>query len=223
MREQWGRASVAALVLGLTRPIAAPLAVVFAVAAWRRWRRRASDPLTPPEWWRMIASFTLFAGGVVVWPLVAWWSTGVAGAYPLSEAAWHRVGGVTPFAGMVPLEGLEVNEHYKWIRITVVAAIAIAVLLTVLAIRSPRLDPLLVTWCGAYLLYDLAVATMHADELRMLLPLFPLVAVACGVASARLAKRWRLRVWLGVTLGIAAQYIWVMEFVRYLPSMHRAP
>ena len=41
IREQWGRASVAALVLGLTRPIAAPLAVVFAVAAWRRRRRRA--------------------------------------------------------------------------------------------------------------------------------------------------------------------------------------
>jgi hypothetical protein len=90
-------------------------------------------------------------------------------------------------------------------------------------VRSPRIDPLLVTWCLAYLGFDLAVGNMRADEFRMLLPLFPLVAVAVGVASTRLARRWRERAWLGVTLGIVGQYGWVMLCVRYLPGVPRAP
>jgi hypothetical protein len=64
---------------------------------------------------------------------------------------------------------------------------------------------------------------MHAEELRMLLPLFPLVAVACGVGSARLARRWPVRVWVGVTLGILGQFAWVLLFVRYLPGSTHPP
>lgn len=75
----------------------------------------------------------------------------------------------------------------------------------------------------AYLVFDVAAGNMHADEFRLLLPLFPLVAVACGVASTRLAARWRERAWLGVGLGIAGQYAWVMLCVRFLPGVPRAP
>ena len=48
--------------------------------------------------------------------------------------------------------------------------------------RSPRIDPLLSTWCVAYLAFDLAVGNMHADEFRLLLPLFPLSRWPVGVA-----------------------------------------
>jgi hypothetical protein len=98
----------------------------------------------------------------------------------------------------------------------VIAALLVAVSLTVVAVRSPRIDPLLATRCVAYLAFDLAVGNMHADEFRLLLPLFPLVAVACGVASARLAPPWRKRAWLGLTLGIVGQYAWLMLCVRFL-------
>ena len=222
VREQWGRATVAALLLGLTRPILPPLAVVYGVAVWRRWQRRHTDPLGARKRWRMGVGLALTAAGAALWPLIAWGVTGVRSAYSDTESAWHR-GGLAPFLGLVPLQTLVTNDHYRWMRIMVVAAIAVAVVLTLMALRSPRLDPVLVAWCGAYLVYDLAVATMRADELRMLLPLFPLVAVACGVASRRLAVSWRWRVGLGVVLGVVGQYAWVMLFVRYLPGVAHAP
>ena len=223
VQEKWGRAGVAAVLLGLTRPVVPPLAVVFVVAAWRRWHHRADRPVPVSEWGRVAGGLGLTAAGVVVWPTIAWWWTGTPGAYATTEAAWHHRH-LTPFLGLVPLETLTTaHDHYRWIRVMVLVALAIVLALTLLALRSPRLDLLLVTWCGAYLVYDLAVAKMVADELRMLLPLFPLVAVACGVASARLAPRWPLRVMVGVVLGVLGQYAWVMLFVRFLPGVAHAP
>ncbi len=222
VREQWGRATAAALLLGLTRPILPPLAVVYAVAVWCRWRRRVDDPVAPLEGWRMLTGLALTTAGSALWPVIAWWYTGLPDAYTRTEAAWHH-GKVTPFAGLVALHSVQVQGHVRWTRIVVIAVVLAAVALTVMAVRSPRLDPALTTWCVAYLVFDLATANMHAAELRMLLPLFPLVAVACGVASARLAARWRLRTWLGIGLGIAGQYAWVMLCVRYVPGVPRAP
>jgi hypothetical protein len=222
VREQWGRAAVAALLLGLTRPILPPLVVVYGVAVWRRWRRRASDPVAPAEWWRMSTGLGLTVAGAAVWPVIAWWVTGVPDAYARTEAAWHH-GSVAPFSGIGALYRVTAHGHLLWSHLAIVAAVGLVVVLTILAARSPRLDPTLVTWCWAYLVFDLAVAKMHGDELRMLLPLFPLVAVACGVASSTLATRWRQRAWLGASLGIVGQYAWVMLFVRYLPGVAHAP
>jgi hypothetical protein len=222
VREQWGRAAIAAVLLGLTRPILLPLAVVYGVAVWRRWRRRVSDPVAPSEASRMVAGLVLTVAASALWPLIAWWYTGVPGAYARTEAAWHR-GSLAPFAGMVGLHRVVVHGAIAWPRVMIIAVVVVVVVLTVLAMRSPRLDPILVTWCGAYLVFDLAVANMHAAELRMLLPLFPLVAVACGVASTRLATHWRWRAWLGVSLGIAGQYAWILFCVRYLPGVAHPP
>ena len=222
VRGQWGRAAAAALALGLTRPILPPLAVVYGVAVWRRWRRRDLDPIAPSETWRMLTGLVLTVAGAAVWPAIAWWSTGVAGAYTQTEAAWHRRN-VMPFAGVVSLYGSMAHGHVTWVRLAIIAAVGLAVVLAAVAVRSPRLDPVLVTWCWAYLVYELAVDNMHGDELRMLLPLFPLVAVAVGVASTRLARRWRLRVWWGVGLGIAGQYAWVMLFARFVPGITHPP
>jgi hypothetical protein len=222
VREQWGRATAAALLLGLTRPILPPLAVVYGVAVWRRWQRREKDPLGRGERWLMGAGLVVTAAGSALWPVIAWWSTGLPSAYAQSEAAW-RHGKVTPFAGTMSVVMFVAHGHLTWARVLVVTAICVVVALTVVAVRSPRLHPVLVTWCVAYLVFDLAVANMHADELRMLLPLFPLVAVACGVTSSRLAARWRERAWLGVSVGIVGQYAWVMMLVRYLPGVAHAP
>jgi hypothetical protein len=221
-REHWGRAAASAVLLGLTRPLLPPLVVVYAAAVWLRWRRRASDPVSPTEWRRMGLGLLGTVAGAALWPLVAWWVTGVPGAYPRTEASWHRTG-LAPFAGALTLHRLARHGHPLWLHVAVVVTLAVVVALTVVAVRSPRIDPLLVTWCLAYLGFDLAVGNMRADEFRMLLPLFPLVAVAVGVASTRLARRWRERAWLGVTLGIVGQYGWVMLCVRYLPGVPRAP
>jgi hypothetical protein len=170
----------------------------------------------------MLGGLVLTGAGSVLWPVVAWRFTGVPGAYEETEAAWHR-GDLTPFTGILSLRTVVEHSHVVGSRVTVIVAIVVVVVLTVLAIRSPRLDPVLVTWCAAYLVWDLAVDNMHTDELRVLLPLFPLVAVACGVAADRLATTWRLRVWVGTGLGIVGQYAWVMLCVRFLPGAPHAP
>jgi hypothetical protein len=222
VRGHWGRAAVAGLLLGLTRPISPPLAVVYAVAVWRRWRRRSIDPLSPAEAFRMVAGLVVMVAGSVVWPVIAWRVTGVPDAYGKTEAAWHH-GSEVPFSGISMLQLVGRHGQLEWPTVAIIAALCLVAVLTVLAARSPRLDPLLITWCWAYLVFDLAVAKMRADELRMLLPLFPLVAVACGVASTRLAAHWRQRAWLGAGLGIVLQYTWVMMYVRYLPGVAHAP
>jgi hypothetical protein len=221
-RERWGRAAVAAVLLGLTRPMLPPLAVVFAVAVWLRWRRRADDPLTPPERRRMVAGLLATVAASALWPAIAWWVTGVPDAYTRTESIWHP-SGVGPFAGLSALHPVVWHGHVLWLRLLVIASVVTAVALTAAAVRSPRIDPLLTTWCVAYLVFDLAVGNMHADEFRLLLPLFPLVAVACGVASTRLARHWRERAVLGLTLGIVGQYAWLMLCVRFLPGVPRAP
>ena len=220
-REHWGRATVSAVLLGLTRPLLPPLVVVYAAAVWLRWRRRASDPVSPEECRRMGIGLLGTVAGAALWPAVAWWVTGVPGAYPRTEAAWHHQG-LAPFAGLLTLHRLVRDGHLVWLHAAVVVALLATVALTVVAVRSPRIDPLLTTWCLAYLGFDLAVGNMRADEFRMLLPLFPLVAVAVGVSSTRLATRWRERAWLGVTLGIVGQYAWVLACVRFLPGVARA-
>ena len=213
---------MAALLLGLTRPMLPPLAVVFGVAVWLRWRRRLDDPVPPAERRRMVAGLLATGAGAAVWPMVAWWVTGVPDAYARTEGAWHH-DGLAPFAGFADLHPVVWHGHVVWLRLVVLVAIVVAAALTVAALRSPRIDPLLSTWCLAYLAFDLAVGNMHADEFRLLLPLFPLAAVAVGVASTRLATRWRQRALLGVTLGLVGQYAWVMLCVRFLPGVPRAP
>ncbi len=220
--ERWGRAGVAALLLGLTRPLLPPLLVVFGVALWLRWRRRREDPVLPAERRRMVAALLTTVAGAAIWPAIAWWVTGVPDAYARTEAAWHAHG-VRPFAGFAALSPVVWHGHIVWLRLAVLAAIIGAAALTIVAVRSPRIDPLLSAWCAAYFAFDLAVGNMHADEFRLLLPLFPLVAVAVGVASTRLASRWRERAWLGVTLGVVGQYAWLMLCVRFLPGVPRAP
>ena len=130
---------------------------------------------------------------------------------------------MAPFAGISDLHPVVWHGQVLWLRVAVIVALIVTVALTVVAVRSPRINPLLTTWCVAYLAFDLAEGNMHADEFRLLLPLFPLVAVACGVASTRLARHWRERVWLWITLGIAGQYAWLMLCVRFLPGVPRAP
>jgi hypothetical protein len=224
IRERWVCAAAAAVLLGLTRPILPPLTVAYGVAILRRWRRRSDEPLVPADWGRMVSGFALTAAGSAIWPLVATRVTGVPHAYLLTEAAWHR-DGEAPFAGLRALFMPDwlVHGPYAWIRVAIIAAICVALLLTLVALRSRRLDPVLVTWCAAYLVYEVAVSVLHGDEFRLLLPLFPLVAIACGVASRRLARGWHLRAGLLIGLGIVGQYAWVMLFVRFLPGVAHAP
>jgi hypothetical protein len=170
----------------------------------------------------MAAGFVLTVAGSAIWPLVAWRWTGIPGAYTRTEAAWHH-GQVRLFAGLMSLRHLTAYGEVRWFRLLLVVTIAVVVALTVLAVRSPRLDPVLVAWCVAYLPFELSVAGMKGDELRMLLPLFPLVAVACGVASRTLSAWWPRRAVLLAGLGILGQYAWVMAFVVIVPGLSHAP
>ena len=138
-RELWVPAAVTAVLLGLTRPMLPPLAVVFAVALWLRWRRRAVDPVWPAERRRMVAGLLAAVAGSAVWPAAAWWVTRVPNAYSRSEAAWHH-GVTTPFAGLSALHPVVWHGQVLWLRVVLIAVIVVVTALTVAAVGSPRID-----------------------------------------------------------------------------------
>ncbi len=221
--EHWARAGVTALLLGLTRPMLPPLAVVFAVAVWLRWRRRVHDPVeagrTTPDG-RRTPRHGRRSGRVALDRLVVHRRARRlhphrSGLAPRRPGTLRRVRRPAP-GGVARCSSSGCESPFSR------------------RSASPRRSPsppsarpastrLLATWCVAYLVFDLAVGNMHADEFRLLLPLFPLVAVGVGVASTPLATRWRERAWIGVTLGLVGQYAWVMLCVRFLPGVPRAP
>ncbi len=78
MRRAWLTAAALVLLLGITRPIAAPVAVVIAVALLVRWRGRRTHPISGGEYVRGALALAASGLAAVIWPLVAWARHGLA-------------------------------------------------------------------------------------------------------------------------------------------------
>ena len=90
-RHRYGGFCVAVLLLGLTRPIAAPMAALMLVHAVLRWReaRRSGDPLPVPTRWWLAGSVAAAVVATPLWPAVAALGTGEPAAYSLTQASWQ--------------------------------------------------------------------------------------------------------------------------------------
>ena len=192
MRRNWVLTGALALVLGVTRPIAVPVAVVVAVMLLLRWRRRAVDPVCAGEY--AAGAFALVASGVgaVAWPLIAWQETGVRDAYTDTMAAW-RVGNViTPFK---PWLGMSQWAFRDFDGGAVYGPVALAALATTIVVLTcgpwaTRLGTELRVWCLAYPAYLAVVLDPFTSIFRYALPLFPLIAVVLGGGWVERSARW---------------------------------
>lgn len=221
-RERWLIATGLAVLIGLSRPIALPLGVVTLVALWLRWRRRGSEPVERGEGAKALASLVGCGVAGLLWPSIAWLGTGVPDAYFQTMRAWSWSGGVQLFGPWVDIP----RAYFGPIGPVVVV---VTVVLLVIALGGPwarRLGPQLRVWTLAYAAYVMAAQTPGTSTARYLLPMFPLLAVALGVASERGRGR-------GIPTGVRAgvltvvflwlQWKWISVLWHFTPPTDWAP
>ena len=199
------------LLLGLTRAVALPMAVVVGVHALARWRawRRGEEPL-PARDVAMVGGLGVVA--VVsgfLWPAVCGWVTGVPQGYLRTQEAWRGVREVTPFGGWDYVLGFWFGDDGWWV---LAAAVAFVVALLVVP-AAWRLGPELHTWPAAYVLYLAAAIEPGSSLARFLVLAFPMGAITAGVVRRPPAARraWFVAV---VVLMLVLQAVWVWRLWR---------
>jgi hypothetical protein len=93
-KESWILAAVWALLIGLSRAMALPLAVVALVAGYLRWRRCSQDPITASQGWSLLAAVGSCGAAGLLWPLIVSLRVGSPLAYTETMGAWSVGGSV---------------------------------------------------------------------------------------------------------------------------------
>jgi hypothetical protein len=223
-RERWLWATGLAVLLGLTRPIAVPIAAVTVVALWSRWRARTERPLVPTE---VAAGLAALAGCVVsglLWPAIAGAVTGQANAYTLTMATWRASREIVPVAPWLDMSHYYFGRAWGPVWLTVLFVV-IAVM--VLGPWATRLGAQLRTWSLAYPLYLLAVLDPYTSVFRYVIPLFPLAPVLIGAAGHPRWRTWRRWAWVRfavlLVVFVVGQWYWIDILWRFIPPTDLPP
>lgn len=222
-RERWLLAASVALLVGLARPIAVPLAVVALVAVVVRWRRRGSRPLQRTEYAAMLGTLAACGLAGVLWPAVAWWRTGSPTAYTDTMAAWRAYDTVEPFVPWLDKARWLIGD--TWGPVALVA-LPTAVIAMVAGPWARALGADLRAWSLAYPAYLAAVLDPFTSILRYLIPLFPLLVVALGAGWERRPPSWRrllLRAVPLLLLFVPGQWWWTDTLWRFVPPSDYPP
>ncbi len=216
-KESWLIAAALALLIGLTRAMALPLAVVALVAVFVRWRRRDQDPITAREGWSGLAALGSCGAAGLLWPLIVSIGAGSPLAYTDTMGAWSVGGSVALLRPWLEY----VAE--PWNAVMVAVALLIIVAMTI-GPWAERLGTELRVWTLAYTAYLILVDAPSTSLFRHLLPLFPLIVVLVGGGWRDRAPRllgWRTG--LLVVAGLAGQVWWVWALLRFVPPVDYPP
>jgi hypothetical protein len=216
-RERWIFAAGLALLMGLTKGIALPLAVVALVAVLLRWRRREQYPITAREGWSALAALGSCGAAALLWPVIVSIGTGSALAYTDTMGAWSVGGSVQLLRPWLEYVAL------PWDAVKVVLALVVIVAMTV-GPWAARLGIELRTWVLAYTGYLILVDAPSTSLFRHLLPLFPLIVVAIGGGWRDRPARWLgWRTGFLIGVGLAGQVWWVWALLRFVPPIDYPP
>ncbi len=224
--RRWAAAGALAVVLGLTRPVVAPLALVLLVALVVRWRERRALPIERSEVAGMAGSVVGVGVGTVIWPVVAWARTGRLDAYAQTEAAWHTDHDIRWGHGWIGITEWALRDlpHPRALAPVVLAALVAGLLTAVLGPWAARLGPELRAWCLAYPLYVVLVVEPFTSVFRFALPLFPVAAVLVGGARpGEPARSWRVRTGILIGAGLVLQAVWIWKLLRFVPPSDYPP
>jgi hypothetical protein len=211
VRRQYLATAGVLVLLGFTRAVALPMAVVVGVHVLARWRaaRRGEDQLAARDWVGMLGLGVVAVVSGFLWPAICQWVTGVPGAYLRTQEAWRGLREVTPFGGWDYVLAFWFGDAGWW-----VLAAAVALVVAVLVVPAAwRLGPELHAWPAAYLLYLAAAVEPGSSLARFLLLAFPLGAVTAGVVTRPAGAR---RAWFAgvLLLMLVLQAVWVWRFWR---------
>jgi hypothetical protein len=225
-RRAWLPAAGLALLLGLTRPIAAPLVVVVGVALVVRWRGRARNPIRRPELFSGAAALAATCLAAVLWALIAWSATGSRTAYTDTMSAWRAGGVIVPLKPWLWMSQwvFRDSSHAATYGPVALAALVTTIVVLTCGPWATRLGPELRTWCLAYPAYLALVLDPFTSIFRYALPLFPLVAVVLGAGWVDRAARWlATRTMVLVAAGIAGQAAWIWKLLVFHPPSDFPP
>lgn len=223
-REQWMWALLLALLLGVTRPIAVPLAVVTLVALWQRWRQREERPLTTATILQGLVTLAGCGLSGLLWPAIAAAVTGQRDAYTTTMSSWRGSRTIVPFTPWLDMSRYYFGNTWGpvWLTVTFVL---IAVM--VLGPWALRLGAQLRTWSLAYPAYLFVVLDPFTSIFRYLIPLFSLAPILIGAAGYPLWRTWRRWVWVrfGVLLVafVIGQWYWTDILWRFIPPTDYPP
>lgn len=206
------------LVLALTRPVVAPLALVVLVHLVVRWRARARDPFPMTERVQVVLLGLITAASALIWPMVVGLVTGVDSAYERTQGTWRSGGQVHPFAQSMGVARLLLGDHGPtWV---VLGGLAFAAV--VLSPWGRRVGPELQAWVLAYPAYLLAVLEPWTSTYRYLLFLFPLGTMLAAAMRSRPVLMWTV-VGLLAAAGLWLQVRWVDELLVFVPPTDFPP
>jgi hypothetical protein len=232
---RWYTAAGLALLIGITRPIAVPLAVVALVAVWLRWKHRRTRPLRRPDAVAMVAMLASCGVAGVLWPTIAGLVTGTASAYTQTMASWRASGQITPLIPWFDNARYFFGEdHGMWVLVVGVLVVGASSV----GPWAAGLGPIVRAWSLAYPAYLLVVLDPGTSLYRYLIPIVSLAAVPIGVAGVSAGTdggppgpdEWRvprIRVLAATVVVLAAcvvgQYLWVDGLWRFVPPSDWPP
>jgi hypothetical protein len=216
-KERWLAAAALGLLIGVSRAMALPLAIVALVAVILRWRRRHADPIDAREGWSALAALGSCGIAGLLWPAIVSAFIGSPKAYTDTMGAWSVGGSVQLVRPWLEYVSQPANAA------KVVFALALIVTMT-LGPWAARLGTELRTWVLAYTGYLILVDAPSTSLFRHLLPLFPLTVIAIGGGwRDRPARFMKLRAGLLILLGLVGQVWWVWELWRFVPPTDLPP
>lgn len=225
--RRWYAVAGLAVILGLTRPITLPFALVVGLVllweGWRWWQRPGRDPreLVPP----VIATVVAGASGLL-WATIVGVATGVPDGYTQTMAAWRAGGEIVPFRPWID------NTAHLLFRDTAsprlyaaLAVIALAVVLVAAAAGpwAARLAPELRLWMVAYPAYLAAVLDVGTSLIRYAVPLFPLALILVGGGLRRPPRWWPVLAGVVIVVLIWLQYRWTIGLFHFEPPSDYPP
>lgn len=181
--------------LAFTRPTGVAMAMCLGLVLIWRWTRRGSDPLSIAEAIRIVAAAVVAGLAGLSWPIIAGLATGVPDAYTQTELRWSSYyTGTQQLAPFTPwFTGIHwwflylgLPEAIDWLLAAVIVFVFVAVLVLLLRTRAVRSLPMeLWLWTLAWAIYLLAVFFPQSSSFRLLMPAFPLLAVAISSRGTR--------------------------------------
>ena len=216
-KERWIVTAGLGLLIGVTRAMALPLAVVALVAVFLRRRRRKTDPITAREGWAALAALGSCGAAGLMWPAIVSAAMGSPTAYTDTMGAWSVGGSVQLLRPWLEYVGQPSNA------VKVALALALIVAMTI-GPWAARLGTELRTWVLAYTGYLILVDAPSTSLFRHLLPLFPLTVVAIGGGWRDRPARWMAwRTGFLILVGLAGQVWWVWGLLRFVPPTDFPP
>lgn len=216
-KERWLITAGLALLIGVTRAMALPLAVVALVAVFLRWRRHREDPVTAREGFSAFAALGACGAAGLLWPVIVSAAVGSPTAYTDTMGAWSVGGSVQLLRPWLDYIGQPANA------VKVALALALIVAMTI-GPWAAALGTELRIWTLAYAGYLILVDAPSTSLFRHLLPLFPLTVVAIGGGWRDRPTRWLAwRTGFLILVGLAGQVWWVWALLRFVPPTDFPP